>query len=219
MKKYTLIALALALIAGNIWYLYPKYQIFRVAPKFEATPEIQSLASQTEATVQASLISGEFSLRNFTSEPTPADLAVFESYYDKAKSEKFFRIKVWDSDYRVIWSNSSSLLNKRYPDNEEISKVYKAGKRVIEGKLNSLGGSDQAESLSENSFSNYIEIYVPIKDATDKIVGIVESYYVTEDAVIHYRNKLYQSAAISIFGSLILIGLAGFLMNNKKNSV
>lgn len=214
-NKIIFALIALALVIGNGVYLYPKYQIFSVASKFEATPEIVAFANSGQETVQTSLANGVISSDNFKSNPLPEDIAAFATLFKRAKSGPLFRVKIWNNDHYVIWSNAPELIGKRFPTNEEVTELYAGISHAIESKLNSSG--ELNETMSESTYNNYIELYLPVKDSAGKITGVIEFYYVVESVILQYKNAFYTSMATTVGTSFVLLIVVWFLLKKKSS--
>ena len=215
MNKKIFGLVVIVLFIGNSVYLYPKYQIFGVASKFETTPEIVAFANSGQETVRTSLANGVIAPENFKSNPSPEDITALATLFKRAKSNTLFRVKIWDNDHYVVWSNAPELIGKRFPTNEEVTELYAGISRAIDIKLNSSGRLN--ETMSESSYNNYIELYLPVKDSVGKVVGVVEFYYVVESVVQQYKNAFYVSMAATVGTSFVLLGVTWFLLRKKSS--
>lgn len=206
MKKYTkiLIGLAVVLLLANVVYLGVKFQA-SLQPTFSEEamkkhPLFKKAQDELVTDVQAKGLQ-QLTAENFALGPTEEAAVVFENFFENVRSTDVFRIKVWDKNYRVIWSNSTELIGKSFPDNHEVEEA-------LAGEVEAEVKKGKAEQYSERSFTNFGEFYVPIKDASGKVIGVVEVYKVTEELVNSLRSEFYQSALISFGISAVLFIIA-----------
>lgn len=88
------------------------------------------------------------------------------------KLPEVVRIKLWDKDAQVVWSNDKQLIGQRFPENEETREAL-AGQ--VASKLKRLAKADR--EYARKQFSRLAEIYVPIRAASSgEILGVVEVY-------------------------------------------
>lgn len=198
-NRKVVIILGVILFFVNVVYLYSKYQV-TLEPSFSGEslsqhPLFKSKIDQTVNFVQtqgAGLPEGSFGLTGDEAE------AVFEEFFENIKSSDLFRIKVWNKDYTIIWSNTAEIIGDTHLENHEV-------KEALDGEVEAEVKKGKAENLSERAFDNFAEVYVPIKNSGGEVVGVVETYTVTEDVVQQLRNDFYKSAAISIGISLAIL--------------
>jgi signal transduction histidine kinase len=109
------------------------------------------------------------------------------------------RIKVWNPEATVLWSDETRLIGQRFLDNREL-QVALAGR--VEVEIKTLTG---AENLYEPRGARLAEIYVPIFAANPgPVVGVIEIYKtpVRLFATIDRGERLIWS--ISLVGGVIL---------------
>ncbi|MBI4737477.1 MAG: GAF domain-containing protein [candidate division NC10 bacterium] len=110
------------------------------------------------------------------------------------------RIKLWDRQARVLWSDDDRLIGKRFPGNPEVQQALAGRLAVV---LKSLP-KDQEEYLGV-PFPQLAEIFVPIRSETaGEILGVVEVYKLPTRlfASIHRIRQVVWS--ITIAGGLLL---------------
>ena len=82
------------------------------------------------------------------------------------------RVKVWDRNATVLWSDEEQLIGRRFPHNEELEQAF-AGR--VEVAIKRLTKHEQ--SYERRVFSTLAEVYVPIfSRAGGQVVGVVEIY-------------------------------------------
>ncbi|MFQ5830131.1 MAG: GAF domain-containing protein [Candidatus Methylomirabilia bacterium] len=82
------------------------------------------------------------------------------------------RVKVWDREATILWSDEPRLIGQRFPHNQEI-RASLAGKVAVEIKR--LTKAEHA--YEEEQFASLAEVYVPIfSKQSGAVVGVVELY-------------------------------------------
>ncbi len=72
------------------------------------------------------------------------------------------RVKIWDRDGRVIWSDDRRLVGQVFTDNHELEEA-------LEGEVPSeISTLDKAEQAFERPFERLLELYVPIHFGEDE---------------------------------------------------
>jgi diguanylate cyclase (GGDEF)-like protein len=117
-------------------------------------------------------------------------------------------VKVWSRDGRVVYSNDPSIRGKRFSIDEELADAF-GGKNSVE-----YGTIDEHDEDGGDSFlpERFLEIYVPIRGATDGTpIGVYELY---QDArpielrVEETRREVFLFALLAASALLALLGLA-----------
>jgi signal transduction histidine kinase len=82
------------------------------------------------------------------------------------------RVKVWDRNATVLWSDEPRLIGQRFPDNDELREAL-AGEVSVE--IKTLAGREHAYERA--SYTTLAEVYVPILSrTTGQVVGVIEVY-------------------------------------------
>lgn len=209
MNKYnlSLIAIAVVLILGNVVYLWSKYQS-GFQPTFSEEviknhPSVSSGLDETVADVREK--AKNLPEGTFLGGPSAETSEAFQTLFDQVKTDSVFRIKVWDRNYTVLWSNSQELIGKSFPDNHELEES-------LEGEIEVEIKKGKSEHLTERAYSNYSELYIPIANDEGEVVGVIETYKVIEDVVSEIRNEFYASAALSLGLSIAVFLVLAFVL-------
>jgi signal transduction histidine kinase/CheY-like chemotaxis protein len=110
------------------------------------------------------------------------------------------RVKVWDPNARVLWSDEERLIGQLFPDNGELRDAL-AGK--ISVKIKPLTGREHTYERRE--FATLAEVYVPIVSRqTGEVVGVVEVYKTPVRLFTTMRVGRFVIWTISIVGALTL---------------
>jgi signal transduction histidine kinase len=106
------------------------------------------------------------------------------------------RIKAWDLNESVVFSDEKDLIGKNFGANAALKKALESGNASIE-----IAKPTAAENVKERQYNEFLEIYVPIMDNGPKSVGVVEIYY-KFNGVSETIHKTQQTLALILFGSL-----------------
>ncbi len=116
------------------------------------------------------------------------------------------RVKVWNKDGIVLWSDEKRLVGQRFLDNNELNEALK-GKIV--SKMRKL---EKTEQVFEQSYKRLLELYVPIRFADQKDIQIVFEVYKNLDPlyidISHQKLIIWTSTILGfIFLYLLLFGI------------
>jgi signal transduction histidine kinase/CheY-like chemotaxis protein len=107
------------------------------------------------------------------------------------------RIKVWDRNGTVLWSDESRLIGQRFPDNRDLQRAL-AGSVSVE--IKDLTGREHA--YERGRFATLAEIYVPIFGAeSGEVIGVVEVYKYPARLFSTIRQGRTTIWAISLVGA------------------
>jgi len=155
------------------------------------------IANFTESHAVYMLNPNDFSFEN----PEKTKL-IFSDFSEKIiKTAEVARIKVWDKEGRIIFSDDKSIVGKYFKDNEEYKEAMK-GNTAIE-----ISELTKNENQEEKEYGKLMEVYVPIifQNGAEPS-GVIETYY-KFDAV----SKIIRSAQIKILGAAAIMIFIFFL--------
>lgn len=110
------------------------------------------------------------------------------------------RVKVWDRDATVLWSDKAELIGKRFPDNQELREAL-AGRVAVEIKERPRG----EHAYERKKFSTLAEVYVPIFSRESRqVIGVVEIYKTPSRLFATIRWGRSVIWAISLTGGVVL---------------
>lgn len=110
------------------------------------------------------------------------------------------RVKVWDRQATVLWSDEERLIGQRFPENDELQDAL-AGKISVEVK----DMSGREHTYERREFSTLAEVYVPILSRqTGEVLGVVEVYKTPVRLLTTMRFGRMVIWAISVVGALVL---------------
>ncbi|MDQ3930043.1 MAG: ATP-binding protein [Chloroflexota bacterium] len=86
------------------------------------------------------------------------------------------RIKIWNREGMIIYSDDEDLVGVRFPVSEELREVLGGTPSAEPVSL------EEAENSSEKGYGQLLEVYTPLRLPNEgEIVGAVEGYYDMED--------------------------------------
>jgi PAS domain S-box-containing protein len=153
--------------------------------------------------VTASFVREEFE-RLFKGEDfsAPMEGALYAEFLAKSPHLQFNadikKVKVWNRDMVVVWSDDRRLLGQRFPENRAL-KVALQGKLAWELKV-----LDKEENRYERQYSRLLELYVPVRTRADGTVDTVFEIY--QDVTPLYADINRQK---NILWVTILLGFVG----------
>lgn len=138
--------------------------------------------------------------------------ATFTKFFQEIDTDEIVRFKVWSTSETVVYSDDKSIVGKTFSDNDELEEAL--GGNII----SEISDLTKSESASEKKFNQLIEIYVPVKSDSGKIIGVIETY-ASLDLVNQYienaNNIIFvvTSIGVSIVGAVILLTFSTFRKN------
>lgn len=162
---YTVLILAFVAIAGGEYFwLSRAHNDIKMAVTEQKKAETASFI-QTSAT-------GVIQPEDFSQKDVKKQQRAFEDFWKIIQAKGFIRMKVWDKNFTVLWSDLPELIGQRFPDNDEVAEA-------LDGEVELELTDERArtsEYFSERQYQNLLEIYVPILDASGKPAGVLETY-------------------------------------------
>lgn len=188
---FALMALALIYISGRVIH--------------------DSFIYQTTLSVATNIQQASYKLRaeDFSSTDSEQHREVFGQTWQEIRTNEFVRIKVWDNDARIIYSDDDTLIGQRFPDNEHYLQAMQ-GDAVSE-----VGEAGVGENISEAAYSQLLEVYVPVTfDDTAGPVGVVEAY-VRLDAINTQIAQTQRIVALTIGAFTLATFVLLFIFFNR----
>lgn len=161
-----LVLLALFAAAGEGFWLSRVYSSAR-------DRDIAAKKTEVAALIRARA-AGVISSEDFNYPLTDAQQSLFRDLFIRVQSPEIVRMKIWNEDQVVLWSNLSEIIGQKFPDNDEVKDAYR-------GEVVLTIEEQKAEHVSERQYASLAEIYVPLIGPAGKVIGVVEIY---EPAVI-----------------------------------
>jgi signal transduction histidine kinase len=124
----------------------------------------------------------------------------FESFYNSVKTNEIIRIKIFNNNGTIVYSDAEGLIGETFLDNLELNDALKGS---IEVEINR--DLEKKENIYEReNFSSLMEIYIPVKIYSNNIVGVVELYQVLDDVDNQIFNMQLTIAIVIFLGLAIL---------------
>lgn len=134
----------------------------------------------------------------------PASHQRFDAFFRRALfNPEILRVKIYDADMRVVWSDEPRLLGVRFPDNAPLREAL-TGRTVAH-----LERAEKAENVFERGFARTVELYVPLSfpgpaPGTARIAGVVEVYKDPARMFANITRDRLLIAGTSLGGALLL---------------
>lgn len=206
MKRYqkVILALALLIVFGTGAWLYSRYSAIK-------SNAIEKKKTQIAGYVQ-SLASALLRAEDFSDKDSVRQRRAFQSFFGAIQSPEIVRMKVWDKTFTVIWANLTELIGQRFPDNHEV-------KEALEGKVEFEIEKPKDEHVSERQFQQLSEIYVPIRNSKEEIIGVIEVYQSIVSLNDEVKSNFQRVAIPTIIGALISYVILAFSLRYLMKSV
>lgn len=122
------------------------------------------------------------------------------------------RIKIWNKDQIVVWSDKEQLVGQHFPDNEAL-------KRALRGEIvSNISALGKVEHKFEHQFEMLMELYIPIQFKPQGNIAVVFEVYQNLDPLyvdISHQKKIVWISAISGFAILYFL-LFGIVWRASK---
>ena len=122
----------------------------------------------------AKIVSEEAGKEFSIAELVTPKISDYDEFSEKLKHLTFgpdiVRMKLWNKEMVVVWSDDRRLVGKVFPDNEEL-------KEALEGEIASeLSHLGKTEHKFERKYKTLLELYVPVVSADGRIESVFEVY-------------------------------------------
>ncbi len=122
--------------------------------------------------------------------------ANFRRYIEDILTSEVVKIKIYNTEGKIICSNDERLIGKTFKNNPDLQAALK-GEKVVEINRN----LEKEENIYEQGYRGLMEIYVPILAENGEIVGVVDVYQ-----ILDFLDDEIKKAKIIVF-SLVTTGL------------
>lgn len=159
--------------------------------------------------------------RLFDAEIGRADLQSFAKYI--LRMPGFLRANIYSPDGTVWWSSDETMIGQGDGDNEELQEAF-AGKLVTELGDLTHDTKDEHRSLPVSADRTFIESYIPVHDASGRLITVVEFYKsaaALNDLVGDARNIIWlvtAAGAILLFATFLGIVRRGTNFIRRQQS-
>jgi signal transduction histidine kinase len=133
---------------------------------------------------------------DFADPSTPEAARHFQTFYQQVVlMPEIVRVKIYDADMAVLWSDEPRLLGQRFPDNPHLRGAL--GGQVT---VNIPSGGAKGEHVYERDrFPRVVEVYVPLVfPDSPRVVGAVETYKAPAQVFANIRQ-----GQITVFATVL----------------
>ena len=142
---------------------------------------------------------------DFVHRDTPAARGRFSEFLRLALSNpEILRIKLYDPEMRVVWSDEPRLLGETFPGNRHLAQALRGETVAV---LEEMG---KAEHEYERDFVSVVELYIPIvlhrgrTPGTAAVDGVVEIYKDPSRRFANFTRDRIVIMTVSLLGALAL---------------
>jgi PAS domain S-box-containing protein len=164
-------------------------------------------SKQTTANIVSGNVREHFKSNDFRSPKIGSD---YDNFFEKMRhislGPNIERIKIWNKEKYVVWSDDRRLIGKHFPENEALD-IALSGKIVSEA-----GFREKTEHLFEQQFETLHEIYIPIRFKSNIDIETVFEIYQNLNSlyidIFQQKKVIWTSTILGFtFLYLILIGI------------
>ncbi len=139
---------------------------------------------------------------DFTAPASPEAQERFRAFYRQTVTmPEIVRVKIYDANMTVVWSDEARLIGQRFPDNLHLAGAI-AGRTTVNIKS---GGRDGENVFEAQEFTDLVEVYVPITfPGTSEVAGVVETYKVPGQVFANIRKGRMTVVGTALAGGVFL---------------
>jgi|GEM_PF-1395379 len=207
-KKFSLYSIVIIVLLGVVFNLVISYKI-------------ENMVIERTKYTTASIVEIHARNHNLTDliiynadDPTEGE-KFFESFYKSLKTDEIIRIKIFNTNGTIIYSDARGLIGQTFYDNEELNNSLKG---FIEVEINRNLKKEENIYEREN-FSSLMEIYVPLKNNSDQIQGVVELYQVLDNIDSDIYNMQLTVAIMISLGLGVLYFSLIWIVKDASNTI
>ncbi len=198
MGRTALIALVLSAVVAVVLGIAIPHEV----QKFLRTSESRSLARVVDELASSDLIPlGQ-----------PVDMeAVDDAVHHRLLGRDTVRVKIWDRDGVVVYSDSQQLIGKQWPISGHLAAAL-AGDVISEPP-----DLDEPEEATERGLGDLREFYVPVEGDDGSVVAVFEVYELAthlETPVADIRRTVWISVGVGL--AILTVFLLILLVNNAR---
>ena len=136
---------------------------------------------------------------DFARPTTPEAQARFRRFYEEAvMMPRIVRVKIYDADARVIWSDETRLIGQRF-DNPQLATALTGHISV------NLERTPKIENVYEPASVGLVEVYVPVMyPGQVGVAGVVETYKDLAQVFANIRQGQLTVVSTAVGGGVVL---------------
>lgn len=207
MSKYIKIVITLSVITAIALSigLYTSYQRLWAV-------NVEGFKSETESFIQ-NKIATQLDLAIFSDQDQERQKKDFENFWKDIQSVDYVRIKVWDANYTVLWSNFSDIIGKSFPDNHEVAEA-------LDGEVEFEIAKLSQENVFERQYKELSETYIPVKNSEGEVIGVVEIYRpmvsLKEEIFKEFQKQLVVAIPLALLSFVLVAYLLRFAIKKPR---
>jgi signal transduction histidine kinase len=184
---------------------------------------LQKNLLQREMTVSAEFIQSVSLINNpeayFKGSTNIEDKQAIEEFFHHVIGiPDVFRTIIFDADYKIIWSNDSKIIGKRFSDNDELTLAY-TGESIFKQGERDQHAKVEHDFLPED-VDQFVESYIPVWNKKhEKVIGVVELYKSPRALFGTLQSGRLLVALVSLLGGLILYGLLYWIVRTAHQLI
>lgn len=144
----------------------------------------------------------------------PTEPRAFEALFGElARMPGLVHTNVYDTQRRVVWSTNADAIGRDPGANHELDEAL-AGRLALESDLLEASSFIKPEhAFVANDARDVIEVYIPVHDAQQRVVGVAELYMLPQRLIesVHEMTR-FVWLACAASGLLIYLALVGLVM-------
>ncbi len=130
----------------------------------------------------------------------------FDAFFEEISSSEVFRIKVWNTDSQVIYSDQKEIVGEVYLDNDALQRAIK-GEVIVE-----IQEPIKSDNFFEQGYEQLMEIYTPIiSSSDDEVIGVIETYAILDSLNEQVSLAQYQLGLTELWSAFVVIFVLIFL--------
>lgn len=146
-----------------------------------------------------SIVRAEHTARDIFQPEAPDWKESLESFTDHMVGlPGVFRANLYAMDRRILWSTDAQVVGRRYADNPELDLAFRGDLFTEISHVDRVKVKEEHEALLIRGSRHFIEAYIPLRDANQEVVGVVEIYKspVALEATIQRAKEIIWAAVV-----------------------
>lgn len=132
--------------------------------------------------------------------PGPAHDALDRVVRQHVLGDHIVRVKIWDATGRIVYSDETSLIGKRFPLPDEDLAVLKSG-----GAYADVSDLSRSENLDERQYGRLLQVYLGVQTPTGQ--RLMFETYQPYQTIIDDSRRTWLTSLPVLLGGLVLLYL------------
>jgi methyl-accepting chemotaxis protein len=131
---------------------------------------------------------------------------IFQPFYEEFKTPDMVRIKVWNTESRVIFSDYKPIIGKVFLVDQELQSALAGNVVVWKGK------PSYEENIGELQFKELLSVYTPVYfEGDSRPAGVIETYFDLKEVNILLANNMVL-IFVGVFSATAIIFLLAWIL-------